>query len=153
MSRVAPQPDRATRLRRARGTLILGLLLCLPRAVLVWFVSPALDLLQVVTTLVFVGGLLVIAIAIFQLRALRTEAVWPIGLIGVASVAIAAVAVLLVPPGTAPFAYGGSLIAPPAAAAYQYGYLLLGAMSQLGLMLIVGAVGLAITHRRSRRTG
>lgn len=151
MSRIAAQPDPATRRRQAHGLLVLGLLACLPRVVLVWFVSPALDIWQVVATLVFVGGLLVLALAIFQFRLLRTEVVWPIGVIGVVAVAIAAVVVLLVPPGTAPFAYSGSLIAPPAAVAYQYLYLLLGAMSQLGLMLVVGAVGLAITHWRSRR--
>ena len=151
MSRLAAQPDPATRRRQARGLLVLGLAGCLPRIVLVWFVSAALDLWQVVATLVFVGGLLVIAIAIFQLRLLRTEKVWPIGVIGAVGVAVAAVVVQLVPPGTAPFAYGGSLIAPPAAVAYQYFYLALGAMSQLGLMLIVGAVGLAITAWRSRR--
>jgi len=151
VSRVAEQPDPATRLRRARGILVLGLLACLPRVVLVWFVAPVLDLLQVIATLVFVGGLLLVAIGVFNLRLIRTRTVWPVGVIGAVSVAVAAIVVRLVPPGTAPFAYGGSFVAPPAAVAYQYGYLLLGAMSQLGLMLVVGAVGLAITHRRSRR--
>jgi hypothetical protein len=151
MSRVAPQPDLPTRRRRARGTLILGILICLPRFVLVWFVSPLFDLLQIAATLLFVGGLLVIAIGIFQLRLLTTRVVWPIGVIGALGVVAAAIIVQIAPPGGARIAYEGSVIAPPAAVAYQYVYLVLGGMSQLGLMLIVGAVGLAITNRRSRR--
>ena len=153
MSRVAPQPDRPTRRRAARGTLVLGLLVCLPRLIVAWLVlPPAFDVLLVALTLLFVAGLLVIAVAVFRFQALRTDVVWPIGVVGAVAVLVSGIVVRLAPAGTAaPLDYDGGLLAPPAAIAYQYLYLLLGAMSQLGLMLIVGAVGVAITHRRSAR--
>ena len=143
MSRVAAQPDEAARRRTARGTLLLGLLICVPRLVLVWFARPVVDILAVGTTLVFVGGLLVIAFGDLPVQgAARTER-------------LAArrrrrgeragrgIVLRLLPAGQAQIAYDGGVLAPPAAIAYQYFYLLLGAMSQLGLMLIVGAVGVA----------
>jgi hypothetical protein len=153
VSRIAAQPDEASRRRTARGTLILGILVLLPRLVLVWFAKPVVDLLQIAATLVFVGGLLVIAFAIFRFKALRGPSVWPIGVAGVVCVIVAGVLVLLFPPGQSQIAYDGGVLAPPSAIAYQYAYLALGAMSQLGLMLIVGSVGVAITNRRSRRAG
>lgn len=151
MSRVAAQPDEASRRRAARGTLILGLLILLPRLVLVWFARPVVDILQIAATLVFVGGLLVIAFAVFRFNALHGPSVWPVGVAGVGCVLVAGVLVVLFPAGQAQIAYDGGVLAPPSAIAYQYAYLALGAMSQLGLMLIVGAVGIAITNRRTRR--
>jgi hypothetical protein len=153
MSRVAAQPDESARRRTARGTLILGILICVPRLVLVWFARPVVDILQVATTLLFVGGLLVIAFAIFRYRSLRGPSVWPLGVAGVVCVAVAGILLKVFPAGQAQLAYDGGVLAPPAAIAYQYFYVALGAMSQLGLMLIVGAVGVAITNRRSRRAG
>ncbi|MBW4040892.1 MAG: hypothetical protein HIU86_02020 [Acidobacteria bacterium] len=151
MSRVAPQPDEAARRRTARGTLILGILICVPRLVLVWFARPVVDILQVATTLLFVGGLLVIAVAIFRYKAIRGPSVWPLAVAGVVCVLLAGVLLKVFPAGQAQLAYDGGVLAPPAAIAYQYGYVALGGMSQLGLMLIVGAIGVGITNRRSRR--
>ena len=151
MSRIAAQPDEAARRRTARGTLLLGLLILVPRLVLVWFARPVVDILAIGTTLVFVGGLLVVAFGVFRFKALHGPSVWPIGVAGAVSVLVAGVVLRLLPPGQAQIAYDGGVFTPPAAIAYQYFYLLLGAMSQLGLMLIVGAVGIAITNRRSRK--
>jgi hypothetical protein len=153
VSRVAQQPDEAARRRTARGTLLLGVLICVPRLVVVWFAQPLVDILQIATTLLFVGGLLVIAIAVFRYKALRGPGVWPLAVAGVAGVIVAGVVLKVLPPGQAQIAYDGGVLAPPAAVAYQYFYVLLGAMSQLGLMLIVGAIGVAITNRRTRRSG
>jgi hypothetical protein len=153
VSRVAPQPDEASRRRTARGTLVLGVLICLPRLVLVWFAAPVVDLLQIAATLLFVGGLLVIAFAIFRFKALRGPSVWPLGVAGIVAVLVAGVLVQVFPPGRSQIAYDGGVLAPPGAVAYQYLYVLLGALSQLGLMLVVGSVGVAISNRRSRRAG
>jgi hypothetical protein len=151
MSRVAQQPDGAARRRTARGTLLLGILICVPRLVLVWFARPVVDILQVATTLLFVGGLLVIAFAIFRYKALRGPSVWPLGVAGVVCVLLAGILLKVFPAGQAQLAYDGGVLAPPAAIVYQYCYVALGGMSQLGLMLIVGSIGVAITNRRSRR--
>jgi hypothetical protein len=151
VSRVAAPPDPIASRRAAWGTLVLGVLFCLPRLVLVWFARAVFDVLQIGSTLLFVAGLLVIAIAIFRFRALRTERVLAIGVAGAIGVAVAAVVVAVAPPGSAQVAYEGGLLAPPAAIAYQYLYVALGGLSQLGLMLVVGAVGVGITHWRSRR--
>lgn len=130
---------------------MLGILICVPRLVLVWFARPVVDILQLATTLLLVGGLLVVAIALFRYKALRGPSVWPLGLAGVLCVLAAGVLVAVLPPGQAQIAYDGGVLAPPAAIAYGYFYLALGAVSQLGLMLIVGTIGRAIMNARTRR--
>jgi hypothetical protein len=152
VSRAAPPPDREALRRRARRFALGGLAACLPRLVLVWFVlPPAFDLLLVAVTLLFVGGLLLLAIAIFQAAALRTGRVLPIGVAGAVGVVLAGIVVRAAPAGGSPVAYDGGVLAPGIAVLYQYAYLLLGAMSQLGLMLVVGTVGVALSRRRSNR--
>jgi hypothetical protein len=151
MSRVAPEADEPTRRRAARGTVILGLLLLVPRLVLAWFAGPILDLLQVAAVLVFVGGLLVIAFGIFRYRMLRNGRIWPIAVIGAACVLLAGILVTTFPPGKAQIAFEGGVLVPPSVIAYQYLYFALGAMSQLGLMLLVGSIGSAVVAYRSRR--
>lgn len=152
MSRIAPPPEPAVVRRRARRALLIGVALCLPRLVLAWLVlPPAFDLLLIAVTLLFVGGLLAVAIAVFQFVALRTERVLPIAVAGAVGVLLAGVIVTAFPAQGAPVAFDGGLVAPAAVVLHQYLYLLLGAMSQLGLMLVVGSLGVAITRLRSRR--
>jgi hypothetical protein len=152
MSRVAPPPEPAVLQRRARRALLIGVACCLPRLVLAWLVlPPAYDLLLIAVTLLFVGGLLAIAIAVFQFAALRTERVLPIALVGVVAVVAAGVVVGLFPAQGAPVEFDGGLVAPVAVVLHQYLYLLLGALSQLGLMLVVGSIGVAVTRWRTRR--
>jgi hypothetical protein len=152
MSRVAPPPQKDVLRRRARRALLIGVACCLPRVVLAWLVlPPAYDLLLIAVTLLFVGGLLAIAIAVFQFVALRTERVLPVAVVGALAVLVAGVVVGMFPAQGAPVAFDGGLIAPVAVVLHQYLYLLLGAMSQLGLMLVVGAVGVAVTRLRTRR--
>jgi hypothetical protein len=146
MSRVAPPPEPAVLRRRARRALLIGIACLLPRLVLAWLVlPPAYDLLLIV------GGLLAIAIAVFQLVALRTERLLPIVVAGVAAVVVAGAVVSAFPAQGAPVAFDGGLIAPAAVVLHQYLYLLLGALSQLGLMLVVGSIGVAVTRWRTRR--
>jgi hypothetical protein len=152
MSRVAPPPQKDVLRRRARRALLIGVACCVPRLVLAWLVlPPAYDLLLIAVTLLFVGGLLALAIGVFQYVGLRTDRVLPVGVAGALAVVAAGVLVEAFPPQGAPVEFHGGLIAPVAVVLHQYLYLLLGAMSQLGLMLVVGAVGVAITRWRTRR--
>lgn len=152
MTRVAPPPEPAVLRRRARRAMLIGVACCLPRIVLAWLVlPPAYDLLLIAATLLFVGGLLAVAIAVFQLVALQTERVLPIAAVGALAVLLAGVLVGMFPAQGAPVEFDGGLIAPIAVVLHQYLYLLLGAMSQLGLMLVVGSIGVAVTRWRSRR--
>ena len=152
MTRVAPPPEPAVLRRRARRALLIGVACVVPRLVLAWLVlPPAYDLLLIAVTLLFVGGLLAIAIAVFQFVALRTERVLPIVVAGLAGVVLAGALVSAFPAEGAPVAFDGGLIAPAPVVLHQYLYLLLGATSQLGLMLVVGSIGVAVTRWRTRR--
>jgi hypothetical protein len=152
MSRVAPPPEPAVLRRRARRALLIGVACVVPRLVLAWLVlPPAYDLLLIAVTLLFVGGLLAVAIAVFQFVALRTERVLPIVVAGLVGVVLAGVLVRAFPAEGAPVAFEGGLVAPAPVVLHQYLYLLFGALSQLGLMLVVGSIGVAVSRWRTRR--
>jgi hypothetical protein len=80
-----------------------------------------------------------------------TDRVLPLAVAGLAAVVVAGVLVRAFPAQGAPIPFDGGLLAPVPVVLHQYLYLLLGALSQLGLMVVVGAAGRAITARRSRR--
>lgn len=141
--------DPALRRRRILRALVIGLLLLVPRIVLAWLVLPSqYDLLQVVATLVLVAGLFVIGAAIIRLRLPRS--LLPVGLVGAGLVVLAGVVLRLLPPSGDAVVYTRGLVAPPDRALQIWFYLLDGALWQLGLVLLVGAVGAAIARRASR---
>lgn len=142
----------ATRRRRLVRAALIGCLLLVPRIALAWLVLPsAYDLTQIVVTLVFVAGLFVIGASLVRLRALRNQALLPVAVGGLAAIVTAGLVLRAVPPSGESVAYTGGLIAPAQVALAHWVYLAIGGLSQLGLVLLVGSVGAAVSRRLAAR--
>lgn len=149
MTAVGGAPVRA---RTVRRLLVIGAVLLLPRLVLVWFLlPPAFDLLLVIATLVFVAGLFCIGAGLIRLQLLRGRRLLRTGLIGLVLIVAAGLVLQAAPAGGAAIAYGGGVVTPLPVALYNYLYLLIGAASQLGIVLVVGSVGAALARRFAGR--
>ncbi|GAA2751503.1 hypothetical protein [Amnibacterium kyonggiense] len=153
MSRVAPPPDPETRRRGMRRLLLVAIALCLPIIVLAWFVVPAgWDALAIITTLAYVAGVLALSVFVTSVVQLRTQRLWPRVAIAVAAVIAGAVLLQVWPPDQAQIAYAsGQVLAPPERALHlTYLYVLVFAPWQLGVFVLFGTVGAALTRWRSR---
>lgn len=134
-----------------RTALLVGGLLLVPRIGLAWIASAD-PVAQLVATLLLVAGLFVLGGALIRIWLSRHERVLPVALVGVGLVLVAGLALRVRPPGEGdPIRYSGGLLAPPAAALEQWLYLLVAAASQLGLVLLVGSVGVALARWAGRR--
>lgn len=143
--------DAAPRARAVRRLLTVGVVLLLPRLVLVWFLLPdAGGVLLLVATFVFVAGLFCIGGALIRRQLLRGGRLLWTGLVGLVLIVVAGAVVQAFPAGGDSVAYEGGLITPLPVALYNYLYLAIGAASQLGLVLLIGSVGTAIGRRLSR---
>ncbi len=150
----APPSERsdATRRRRLLRAIGIGCLLLVPRIALAWLVLPsAYDLTQIVVTLVFVGGLFAIGVSLVRLRALRNRSLLPVAIGGLAAIVVAGLVLRVVPPSGEAVAYTGGLLAPAPVALAQWLYLAIGGLSQLGLVLLIGSVGAALSRRFAPR--
>lgn len=152
MSRPAAERGDVTRRRRLVRALGIGCLLLVPRIALAWLVLPsAYDLTQVVVTLVFVAGLFTIGVSLVRLRALDRRTLLPVAVGGLAAIVTAGLVLRAVPPSGEAVAYTGGLIAPAQVALAQWLYLAIGALSQLGLVLLIGSVGAVLSRRFAAR--
>lgn len=143
--------DPPARRRRIVRVLVIGVLLLVPRFALAFLAGPATDAAQLLATLLLVAGTVVIASALTRLWLLRSSRLLPVAAAGVAALLVAGIVTGLRPPGGAQVAYQGGLLAPLPAALYSLFYLALAALSQLGLFLLLGAFGLAVSRWAARR--
>lgn len=131
---------------RSRVLALVGALLLLPRLVLAWFLG--LDLLQLVASLLLIGGLVLIGVALYRLLLARDpqRRLWPLALAGVAAVLVAG---LLTPSlrGT-PVAYSGNGIVPAPVVLFQYAWTLVGAVWVIGLVFVFGSLTVGLQRRR-----
>lgn len=146
----APQ-ERDVRRRRLVRLLLVGAALTLPRFALAFFAGPATDALQIATVLLLVVGVAVAASAVLRLWLLRSRRVLPVAGAGIAVMLVTGLVVTARPAGTDQVAYEGGLLAPAPAVLFGVFYLALGALSQLGLFLVLGAVAAAISRWALRR--
>jgi hypothetical protein len=142
--------------RSARRPLVVGVLLCVPRLVLAWFLTPpALDPLQLALSFLLIAGLITIGVGLFRfLLAVRGDrTVWPLGLGGAAAVLVAGLLTSLLQPSTAGFSfyYEGGVVVPVIVVLYQYAWTLVGALWVIGLVFVLGAALLGLMRRRSAR--
>ncbi|MGT2425981.1 hypothetical protein [Amnibacterium kyonggiense] len=152
MSRTAPSAEPEALRRGMRRLLLIALVLCLPIIVLAWFVVPAgLDALTVVTAFAYVAGVLALSVAVTYAVRLRTLRLWPRVALAVAAVVVGAVLLRAWPPDQAQIAYApGQVLAPPERALHLvYLYVLVFAPWQLGVFLLFGTVGAALTRWRA----
>jgi hypothetical protein len=153
MSRVAPPPDPAEQRRGIRRIALIGAVLTLPQIVSGWFVLPSgWDLVSLVLPFVYVAGVLVLAVAVTRAWRLRSERSLPIALAGVGAIVLATVLFSLWPPDPAQYLDTGTVLVPLGRAVHlTYLFVLVGALWQLGLFLLLGSIGSAVTRWRSRR--
>ncbi|MDQ1530328.1 MAG: hypothetical protein QOE37_433 [Microbacteriaceae bacterium] len=140
--------------RSARRPLVVGVLLCVPRLVLAWFLTPpALDPLQLALSFLLIAGLITIGVGLFRfLLAVRGDrTLWPLGLGGAAAVLVAGLLTPLLQPSTVAFAYSGGPFVPPHVVLYQYAWTLVGALWVIGLVFALGAALLGLMRRRAAR--
>lgn len=142
--------------RRSFGRpLLVGVLLCVPRLVIAWFLTPpALDPLQLLLAFLLIAGLVTIGVTLFRmlLAGRRERSLWPFGLAGLVAVLVAGLLTPLLQPSTVAFAYTGGPFVPAHVVLYQYLWTLVGALWLIGLVFALGAALLGLRRRRSART-
>lgn len=137
--------------RGRRTALLVGGLLLVPRFVLAWIASPD-PIAQLIATLLLVAGLFVLGGALIRIWGARHNRVLPVGLVGVGLVLLAGLVLRIRPPGRgAAVPYAGGLLAPAPAALEGWLYVAVAAASQLGLVLVVGSIGVALSRWAARR--
>jgi hypothetical protein len=140
---VSAPPARPARVGLLAGV---GVVLLLPRLVLVWFLG--LDVLQVVASLLLFAGLVVLGIALLRLLLARRPSgrLWPVASAGIGCVLLAGVLTAALRP-TAVTSTGNGVVAAPVAL-FQYGWTIVGAVWVVGLVLALGSAVVALQRRR-----
>ena len=137
--------------RGRRAALITGGVLLVPRILLALLAAPD-PVAQLLLTLLFAAGVFVIGGALVRLWLHRHSRVLPVALVGIGLVVVAGLVIQARPPGRGDgVPFSGGLLAPAPAALEQLLYLAVGGVSQLGLVLVVGAIGAAVTRWAARR--
>ena len=154
MSRPAAAPGVDRQRRAIRLTLVAGVLLCVPRLVLAWFLLPSsYEIPQLIGSLLLFAGLVTIGVGLFRILWMRTGRLLPLAIGGAAAVVLAGVLTRLQPPEGAAIAYSGGVLTPPDIVAYQYFWTVVGAVWQVGFVFVAGALLMGTTRYRAARAG